>query len=511
LGSSPILISVASKEYLIMGCKFSRSEIEDLIHQTLDLWHVPGLAIAVVQDDQVIFCDGFGYRNVSRSLPVTANTFFPIASCTKAFTAMSVAMLVDAGLVEWDQPVQKYLPDFKMWDDFATLRLTPRDLLSHRCGLPGHDMMWYATKFNRREIFERLRYLEPTLDLRTGFQYQNLMYAVIGLLVESISGISWEQFVQTKILDRIGMENTNLSTHTTQNSANFASPYLYQGGQCKELPIFTEEAEKIAMCPAGGICSCVSDMAIWLQVQLNQGKIGGEALVSEENMNQMHTPHMFVADPIARKKYGYEFTSYGLGWGMRSHKGEFLLEHDGMKDGFYSLVSLMPQHKIGIVALSNADAYWTAPQANLAPNIISYAIYDRLLGVNLTDWNALMKSTYDEMAEAIRKYKEEAKVASPIHEPTTHLIDRYLGEYEHPGYGIVSVRLNEAQYQIVMNETLFLPIRHVHSDTFSAYFELADQWQDFSFVTGPEGQVNQVSIPMEPRVKEIVFNRIRTV
>jgi CubicO group peptidase (beta-lactamase class C family) len=491
-----------------MRNKISRSELEELVQKTLNLWHVPGLAIAVVQDGQVRLCEGFGLRNVAQALPVTSQTLFPIASCTKAFTAMTVGMLVDDGLLEWDKPIKKYLPDFKMRDDYATKCLTPRDLLSHRCGLPGHDMMWYATKFNRREIMKRLRYLEPTCDLRTTFQYQNLMYVVIGVLIEEVSGISWEQFVRTRILNPLAMDRSNFSTVITQQDSDFASPYLYRHGHFKEIPFFVDDGENSGLCPAGGICSCVKELANWVQVLLNKAKIGDVVLVSEENLNQMYTPHIFTEDSNARKQYGYEFTSYGLGWGMRSHKGEFLLEHDGMTDGFYSLVSMMPRHKIGIVALSNGDAYWGAPQANLVPNIISYMIYDRLLDRKVTDWNGLMRSANDEMAEMIRKMQEQSPHGAKIIEPAEFPLEAFLGNYEHPAYGIASVRMDADHLQMVINDTLFLPMRHSNANTFEVYFDLADQWQKIAFRCDASGRISQLSCLMDPRVKEAVFNRI---
>lgn len=486
-----------------------QSKIEELVHQALELWHVPGLALAVVRDGQVLLCEGFGLRNVAGALPVTPGTLFPIASCTKAFTAMSVAMLVDDGLIEWDKPVKYYLSDFKMWDDCATQRLTPRDLLSHRSGLPGHDMMWFATQYNRREIFERLHYLEPTCDFRTTFQYQNLMYVLMGVLIDEIAGIPWEKFVQTRIFGRLGMKQSNFSTQVTQKSPDFATPYLIRGGKFEEIPFFEDDAEKSGICPAGGICSCVEDMALWVQLQLNQGRLGEETLVSQAALDQMHSPHIFIDDPHARRQYGYEFTSYGMGWGMRSHKGEVLLEHDGMTDGFYSLVSLMPRRGIGIVALSNADAYWDAPQANLVPNIISYSIYDRLLGLETTDWNALMRASYEAMAEEIRQMRSQAAIEPESPTQPSLPIDCYLGDFEHPGYGIVSARKTAGGLQMVVNDRLILPLRHVNGDTFKVYFEMAGQWQKFAFLPDA-GRVDQVSIAMEPRVKEILFNRIRS-
>jgi hypothetical protein len=306
------------------------------------------------------------------------------------------------------------------------------------------------------------------------------------------------------------MKHSNFSTLVTQKSADFATPYHVREGKFKEIPFFEDDAEKSGICPAGGICSCVEDMALWVQLQLNQGRLGEEHLVSQAGLEQMHSPQIFIDDHRARQQYGDEFTSYGLGWGMRSHKGEFLLEHDGMTDGFYSLVTLLPRRGIGIVALSNADAYWDAPQANLVPNIISYSIYDRLLGLEATDWNRLMRASYDSMAEEIKHMKRQAAVEPATRAQPSLPIDSYLGDFEHPGYGTVSVRKTAGGLHMVVNDRLFLPLRHSNGDTFEVYFEMAEQWQKFTFLPDAAGRVDQVSIAMEPRVKEILFNRVRS-
>jgi len=481
------------------------SDLKEFFEKTLELWHVPGLAVAVVKDGEVILCEGCGVRHIGNSDPITPETLFPIASCTKAFTALSLGLLVDAGKLDWDTPIKHYLPTFQMWDPFATERLTPRDLLSHRSGLPGHDMLWYASYFNRREIFDRLRYLEPTSDLRGPFQYQNLMYTVAGILAEEITGKSWEDFVQNQIFDQLGMCHSNFSTVTTRQSSDFASPHLYRDGQLNVIPFLEQQG----IGPAGNICSCASDLTKWLQVQLNHGKIGEQVLVSQATLEQMHAPQIFVDDEVGRNRYGYEFTSYGLGWRMRSHKGHFLVEHDGMTDGFYALVSFMPRYNVGIVALSNCDAYYNPVQSNLAPNIITYSIYDRLLGLECSDWNALMKAACEEQAERLRSFPEAQSAAQlKLDAPASHPIESYVGEYEHPGYGVVSIEKAGETLRMVINGKLTLSLEHCYYDIFDAIFEVTDQRQKISFLTDLEGNIFQIACRMEPRVNEIIFKRI---
>lgn len=485
------------------------NELKEFIERTLELWHVPGLSLAVVKDGQLILCEGYGVRDLAGPAPVTPETLFPIASCTKAFTVMSLGLLIDAGQLDWDKPIRHYLPAFQMWDAFATEHLTPRDLLAHRSGLPGHDMMWYASNFDRREIFARLRYLEPTCGLRTNFQYQNLMYGVAGLLVEEITGIPWEDFVQKEIFDRLGMCSSNFSTTTTQGSSDFAGPHLYWNGRLTGIPFQKQDAKNHGTGPAGNICSCAADMAKWLRVHLDGGRMGDGVLISEGTLAQMHTPQIFFDDKEGRTRYGYEFTSYGLGWCLRSHKGQYLVEHDGMTDGFYSLAAFMPRHNMGVVALSNADAYYSPVQSNLAPNVIAYTLFDRLLGLEPADWNGLMKSGCEEREAALRQYlSEHAAAEAKVEAPPSHPLDAYLGEYSHPGYGVVSIEKAGENLRMVINGKLTLPLEHCYYDIFDAVFEAIEQRQKISFLTDLQGNIYQVVCAMEPKVKEITFTRV---
>src|SRR5947209_2977152 len=182
--------------------------IDALVARLMRDWGVSAAALAIAHGGEIVLCKGYGKRSLEDDLPATERTLFPIASTTKAFTAMAVAMLVDQGVLDWDTPVREYIPWFRLCDDFATERMTPRDLLSHRSGLPRHDFVRLGTEATREELVRRLRHLAPAQDFRTVYQYQNLMYMTAGYLVEQVSGMSWEQFVQTRIFDRLGMVST---------------------------------------------------------------------------------------------------------------------------------------------------------------------------------------------------------------------------------------------------------------------------------------------------------------
>jgi CubicO group peptidase (beta-lactamase class C family) len=484
--------------------EYFENEFKDFVQKTIELWHVPGFAVAIVKNGETLFCEGFGKRNIEKDLPVNSKTLFPIASCTKAFTAFSVAMQVEAGKLDWDKPVRDYLPSFMVHDSFASERITPRDLLTHRTGLPRHDLIWYGSKFGREEILRRLKYLEPSRDLRYQFQYNNIMYMVAGYLVGKLSGTSWEKFVQSNIFDKLGMVESNFSTEVAKKTPNHGTPYLYRDNKLRKIPFFEADGENDNVGPCGNIISCVDDMAKWLKINLNGGKTeDGEQLISEGNLEQLHTPQIFMDDPQARKRFGYEFTSYGLGWGMRSHKGEVLVQHGGALDGFASYTSILPRHNIGVVALSNADAYY-----NPVPNIVCYTIYDKLLNLDPTDWNSLIKPNFDELVEAEKRSQEQSVTQRKAKGKTSHPIEAYLGDYESPAYGIVSIRNIEDKLEVVFNDHLSLSLEHYHFDIFEACLEKFDIYFKLSFFTDMKGNISQVAIQVEPMVNDIIFVRL---
>jgi CubicO group peptidase (beta-lactamase class C family) len=286
-------------------------------------------------------------------------------------------------------------------------------------------------------------------------------------------------------------------------------PYRYRKKSITEMPLQEIDGENNPLSGAGGIISCAADMAIWLQFLLNRGKWHGQSLIAEETFEQMLTPHIFINDPSARSCYGYEFTSYGLGWGMRSHKGIFLVEHDGMADGFYTLTSMMPRAGLGIVALSNGDAYYNPVQDNLVPNIVTYTFYDRLLDLEPTDWNQRMRSVHDERLLAMEQAQNQPDVKNGTASPPSHPIESYLGDYAHPGYGQISIRKAGDQLRLVLNEKLDLPLVHHSYDIFEAIFEIVDQRQKIAFSADFEGEIHQIAIPIEPRVNPVLFTRVQ--
>jgi hypothetical protein len=323
---------------------------------------------------------------------------------------------------------------------------------------------------------------------------------VAGMLVEEITAMSWEKFVQTHIFEPLGMNHSNLSTEVTQQLPNFASPYIYQKEQLKKIPFFKADADKDAVGPAGNINSCVKDMAVWLHLHLNRGKFQEQPFISPATLEQMHTPHIFMSQTM--NEMGQEFISYGLGWSLCSHKGKVLINHGGAIDGFTSLVSFIPHAHLGVVVLSNGNV-----SHNYVATVISYAIYDRLLGLESTDWNGIFTAQQQEIEQAKKHSQKKAVVEREKNAPPTHSIESYLGDYEHPGYGIISIKMVDEQLQMVMNDKLILPLVHNYYDVFEANFVQWEQQVKFSFSTDLKGNIASLAIQLEPAVKDILFTK----
>ena len=467
----------------------------DFVHTIIQQWKVPGAAIAIVKDNEVIFSEGIGLRDVEQGLTMTPQTLMPIASCTKAFTTAAMALLVDAGKLDWDTPVRHYLPTFKLFDAVATEHLTPRDLVTHRSGLPRHDMMWYENESTRQELFDRLQYLQPSKDIRMTWQYQNLMYMTAGYLVGEIAGQSWEDFVQQQIFDRLDMKNSNFSVIASQQRPDFALPYSKKKGEMQRIPFYED---KWAIAPAGAIVSSIADMNHWLLFHLNNGRYGETRIVSAGQIDELHAPQMVI--PTALKFAELPMSIYALGWVVGPYRGYMRLEHGGNIDGFSSLVTLLPQEKIGIVVLTNLNG-------NPVPTIVTFNAIDRLLGMDEVDWNDRFTDLYNEIEAAAEKGKEKtASDCVPDTHPSHTLAD-YVGEYEHPGYGIITVDLKDEELQATFHSMVF-PLKHYHYDIFEGNVERFEITIKLSFSTNVKGDIESLSAPLEPEVPDIVFKRV---
>ena len=492
-GGGTFPFELARAEKPAEAAKGALADFDEFVNAALQAWNVPGLAIAVVKDGEVAYMKGFGSRDVEQKLPVSPKTLFAIGSCSKAFTTLVMGALVDEGKLEWEKPVRDYIPWFKLYDPSATERITPRDLVTHRSGLPRHDAVWYNNLgASREELVRRLAYLEPSADLRAKWQYNNLMFLTAGYLVETVTGKTWEDAVRERIFTPLGMGRSNFSVADSQKSDDFALPYREKDDKLEKIPF----RPITNMGPAGSINSSVEDMAQWLKVHAGGGKLDGKVVIKADTLADLQAPHMAMGQPQERPEISAG--DYGLGWMIDVYRGHKRVHHGGGIDGFVSQVQVFPHDGLGIVVLTNSETGLST--------IVAQSAADRLLKLEPIDWNgeALARRAKGKAAAKEAKAKKET-VRVPNTTPSHPLAD-YAGEYFHPGYGPLMVQLQGDKLNVTYNG-MTAPLGHWHYDVFTALETQDEVLADtkFNFATDVNGNIASVAAPMEPVVKDAVF------
>ncbi len=306
-------------------------------------FHIPGLAIAVVKDDKVIFARGFGHRDLEKKLPATPETMFAIGSTTKAFTATLIGMLGDDGKMDWDDPVKKHIPYFKLKDEGADAQITIRDLLCHRSGLTRLSVLWAANRVDRETILRQVREAEPYAPFRKRFLYNNVMYLAAGVATANAAGTPWAELLKQRVFEPLGMKRSHTSVAAMRKDPLASRGYTYDEDkeEWDERPM----RELDAIAPAGAINSSVNEMAQWVRFLLGRGVFEGKRLISEERLAETWKAHV----PAGA-------AAYGFGWFVHPWRGREMYQHGGNIDGFAAMVALIPEEKLGFVLLMNVKA-----------------------------------------------------------------------------------------------------------------------------------------------------------
>ncbi|MCC7477279.1 serine hydrolase [bacterium] len=478
------------------------AEYEAFVDQVLKQWNVPSAAIGIWVEGQVVLAKGYGQRNVEQKLPANADTIYAIGSETKAFTTMMLAQLCDEGKLDWDEPVRTYLPEFALKDEYASGHLTVRDMVTHRCGLPRHDLLWYGTSFDRDELVRRLRFLEPNAELRESFQYNNLMYVLAGQLIARLDGCSWDESLQRRILTPLGMASATTHVATMQAGANFAESY-WENGQADPLKPSLEllpYKDYPSVAAAGALNCSVNDMLKWVALQLGDGKLNGQPFVSAAQLSQMHTMQMASGDPPLSRNA--PMMGYGLGWFTTVYRGQYSVQHGGNIDGYSGMTMLFPQHKLGIVVLTNLSG-------TPVTNILAYNAVDRILELGYNDINERLLKNRDETRAAMAQSQGLAGQSRVEGTSPSHALADYCGTFSEPGYGELKVRLDAAGQLEAQYYSLVFPLSHVHYDSFEVPATAAmggGTRADFS-IDG-QGRISACSILLEPQVAAIRFERV---
>ncbi len=478
--------------------------LDTFVTKVLKSWNAPGVSIAVVEKNKVIYTGGFGYRDYEKKLPVTENTLFAIGSCTKAFTAALLGMLEKEGRLNIDKPVRNYLPELRFKNEYTNAHVTLRDMMSHRTGLPRHDYSWYGTTASRSELLERIQYLEPNAELRERYQYNNFMYMAQGVVIEKITGKSWEQNVKERILDPLNMNQTNFSVIDMEKSPDKSFAYnLIRDTVINRIPYRNIDA----IAPAGAINSSAKDMANWLIAWINNGKFNGKEIIPAAFRSQAIVPQMATTDGApGAENADVHGSGYGLGWGVSSYRGHYRVSHTGGIDGFITNTLFFPSDSIGIYVVSNQGQ---------PTSVIRNFIADRMLGLSWRDWNKSM------LAPALR-----ARIAAKMQPNTDSLrqikgtkpsrqMTEYTGSFRNPGYGIIKIFQEKDTVWVDYNEAgkrTRSYLQHYHYDV----FRLRSLEETTPPVDAPKlffngnatGNIASLSIKMEPVVEEIVFEKL---
>lgn len=471
---------------------FGQPNLDDVAERTRKAFDVPGIAVAVVKDGNVVVAKGYGVRKLGSPEPVTKETLFGVASNTKAFTAALLAMLVDEGKVAWDDPVVKHLPWFQMADPYITRETTVRDLLVHRSGLAlgAGDLMYFPpSDFTEDEIARRLRNVPIGASFRSRYAYDNILYLIAGKVIESASGKKWDVFLRERILEPLGMRRTVPLLRMLPRNENLAMPHA-KGERGMEA---LQHSSLDNNAPAASILSSVEDMSKWVVAQLNKGEIGGgKRLFSEKQSKEMWSPQtiMPIGDPspsLAATKPN--FLAYGLGWNLWDYRGRKIVHHTGGLAGMVTRVTLVPDQKLGIIVLTNQES-------GGAFNALTYTVLDHYLNAPATDWVeaflAVQKKREAEAAEEIGKAAKGRNAASKPSLPAAS----YAGRYRDPWYGDVLVEEKDGALAVRFTHTPLLTgtLEHWQYDTFIARWKdrtlLADAYM--TFVLGPDGKITDV-------------------
>jgi CubicO group peptidase (beta-lactamase class C family) len=467
--------------------------LDALAAEAMAEWKVPGAAIAIVQNGETVLLRAYGERDAEAGLPTTAETQFTICSITKTFTATGLAMLVDEGGLDLKKPVRDYLPEFRLHDPIAADRITVQDLLSHHTGLPRHDWIHMPGDLSRTAMLAAMRYIEPSRDIRTAYQYSNLAYNVASIVAERVSGQSWEDFTRTRLTERLTMPVT-FSAEDLETATDAAVPYMVHRDQRSRTKYWPIRATA-----AGAINTSVAAIANWMRFLLAEGEFEGERLLAKTLVRAMQAPRVLAAGP----EFEFGHSHYGLGFGSTTYRGERIIGHSGGWIGWSTLMRLMPDKNLGVAVFCNGGG---AP----VPGILTNYVLDRICGKEPLPWLDRLRDLRRKALAQEEIDEQTRQTARRRNAPPSHDLSDYAGTYEHPAYGrIVIIRNGEDLHWTY--RTLSGALSHRHFETFEVPripYELNPDRLAITFTTDRDGNVASLSAQLEPLVADIVFVRV---
>jgi CubicO group peptidase (beta-lactamase class C family) len=469
-------------------------DLDAFVGQVMRTFQVPGIGLAVVKDGAVVTARGYGIRKIGDPAPVDARTLFGIASNTKVFTAAALGLLVEEGKLKLDGRVADYLPWFQLWDPYVTRELTVRDLLVHRSGLglgAGDLLWWPPSTYDRKEIARRLRFIEPVASFRSAYAYDNVLYLVAGEVIEALSGQTWEDFVSSRILGPVGMARSNVRHSLAASGGNVAAPHASVGGTVKPIQPFASDNTN----PAGGVNACAEDMAKWLQVLVDGGRLpNGSRLFGAATWQEITTPVTPEPNgppPPELPALRSNSRGYGLGLEVRDFRGYKVLTHTGGLPGYVSRVLVVPDLRLGVAVLTNQESAE-------AFNALAFRVADHYVGGTQSAWIEGYEKIAARNAAAVAAGERAAAAARNASSKPSLPLAGYTGTYRDKWYGDVTIAEEAGRLVIRFTRTPALvgDLEHWQYDTFVARWRDRELRADafVTFALTAEGAIDQAKL-----------------
>ncbi|HET8552832.1 MAG TPA: serine hydrolase [Gammaproteobacteria bacterium] len=464
------------------------SGLNEYISRAMKAWHVPGLAIGIVKDGRTVMSEGFGVRELGAPAPVDRHTTFAIGSNSKAFTAFALGLLVDAGELGWDDRMTQWLKDFKLHDPATTREARLRDLLTHRTGICDGGFLEYRSGNSRANIINKLRYLVPQHPFRSRFCYSDILYMAAGEVIPAVTGNSWSEFVERRIIRSLGMQHSH-ALIAERDSNHAATPHAWVGDAIEKLEWYDDHN----CAPAGGVNASAEDMAHWLTMLLDEGCYQGNRLASSEIVQAMRTPQIDVPDDSWEGRLFNSFNPQmqGLGYGLAlftaRYRGEPAAWHYGQTDGMQAVLGMLPGRRLGVVVLSNLEWNWL-------PLALMYRVFDAELGAHPTDWSEKIRHRWEKLRAEERRRRQIVAASGNPDKPPSLPLDAYAGHFSDPLYGEAVVTIEDGK--LVLTRGLYVgDMRPFERDTFSVewrYRYLGDAYAEFKL--DPAGHIDTLTL-----------------
>jgi len=458
---------------------------DEWVESEMQRWRLPGMAIGIVRDDSLVYARGFGVRRLGSAERVDENTAFGVASTSKAMTAAALAILVDEGRLDWDDPVIRYLPDFRLSDPWVTEHVTIRDLLTHRVGvgrITGNRLRFIPSR-TRADLLHQMRYHEFERPFREGYVYSNAMYTVAGEVVAAVSGMSWDRFLRERLFRPLGMHRTSTGIDALDGDPNTAWPHQEIDGDVVEIP----RRDWTVAAPSAAVNTSVREMAAWMRLNLGEpGVYRGRRLVSERSMREMHSPQVALGGNALD---GTAFSAYGLGWSLRQQDGRWIAQHSGATDGMNTLLVLVPSERLGVIVMTNSF--------NALMSAVANRIVDAALGAPERDWGSMVWDGHQRVRGLAQARRDSIHAARDASVSPSLPPQAYAGAYDHPLYldAEVTVQNGSLVLRLWDDPEMTADLEHWEGDRFRAVWRNRAMREEFvEFEVGPRRMATGMTV-----------------